>query len=98
MGGYELVMADGSDANGDMATSNMGDVADVRGYVEDRSFGAAAQIQGIDEVGGSIDGMGRSCDGLGFVKIEGGSSQHRLVDCAPPWSPGALHSLDGGVH
>ena len=72
IGGYEFVVEDGGDANGDMTTSNDGDVSDLRGYVEDLGFGAAAQIQGIYEVGGFIDGEGGSCDGFGFVKIEGG--------------------------
>lgn len=72
IGGYEYVVADGGDANGDMTTSNDGDVASVRGYVEDLGFRAAAQIQGVYEVGGFIDGEGGSCDGFGFVKIEGG--------------------------
>ncbi|CAN5739696.1 hypothetical protein BH23ACT4_BH23ACT4_03970 [soil metagenome] len=72
IGGYELVGADGRDANVDMTTANLGDVPDVRGYVEDLGFRAAGQIQGVYEVGGFIDGEGGSCDGFGFVKIEGG--------------------------
>ncbi|MEX0797047.1 MAG: hypothetical protein WD274_10160 [Acidimicrobiia bacterium] len=72
IGGYEFVVADGGDPNGDMTTSNNGDVPDVRAYVEDLGFRAATQIQGIYEVGGYIDGEGGSCDGFGFVKIEGG--------------------------
>jgi hypothetical protein len=72
IGGYEFVVADGGDANGDLTTSNNGDVPDVRAYVEDLGLRAAAQIQGVYEVGGFIDGEGGSCDGFGFVKIEGG--------------------------
>lgn len=72
IGGYEYVLADGGEANEDMTISNDGDVPDVRGYVEDLGFRAVAQIQGVYEVGGFIDGEGGSCDGFGFVKIEGG--------------------------
>jgi hypothetical protein len=72
IGEYEFVVADGGDANGDMTTTNDGDVPSLRGYVEDLGFRAAAQIQGVYEVGGFIDGEGGSCDGFGFVKIEGG--------------------------
>ncbi len=72
IGEYELVVADGGEANKDMTTSNMGDVSDVQGYVEGLGFRSADQIQGIYEVGGFIDGEGGSCDGFGFVKIEAG--------------------------
>lgn len=71
IGDFEYVVADGAESNSDMNTTNDGDVADVRGYVEDLGFRAGDQIQGVYEVGGFIDGEGGACDGFGFVRIEG---------------------------
>ena len=72
VGGFELVVADGGDPNSDLDTTNEGDEPSVRGYVEDLGFRAGEQIRGVYEVGGFIDGEGGSCDGFGFVNIEGG--------------------------
>ena len=72
IGGFEWVVADGGDPNSDLDATNEGDEPTVRGYVEDLGFRAGDQIRGVYEVGGFIDGEGGSCDGFGFVKIEGG--------------------------
>ncbi|MEX1249291.1 MAG: hypothetical protein WEA57_01245, partial [Acidimicrobiia bacterium] len=72
IGGFEWVIADGGDANGDMDTTNEGDEPSVRGYVEDLGFRTGDQIRGVYEVGGFIDGEGGTCDGFGFVNISGG--------------------------
>lgn len=72
IGGFEWGVADGGDPNSDIDTTNEGDEPSVRGYVEDLGFRAGDQIRGVYEVGGFIDGEGGSCDGFGFVKIEGG--------------------------
>lgn len=72
IGGFEWVVADGGDPNSDLDTTNEGDEPTVRGYVEDLGFRAGDQIRGVYEVGGFIDGEGGSCDGFGFVNIEGG--------------------------
>lgn len=72
IGGFEWVIADGSESNSDLDTTNEGDEPSVRGYVENLGFRAGDQVRGVYEVGGFIEGEGGTCDGFGFVNIEGG--------------------------
>jgi hypothetical protein len=72
VGGFEVVIADGGDANEDMEVVAEGDVPSVETYVEELVGQTGEQIRGIYEVGGFIEGTGGACGGFGFVKIDGG--------------------------
>lgn len=72
IGGFEFVVESGAEENSDLTVMNMGEVPGVDVYVESLSGQSGEQIRGIYEVGGFIEGDGGSCDGFGFVEIEGG--------------------------
>lgn len=72
VGSFEFVVESGGDENSDLTVMNDGDVPSVDIYVESLSGQSGEQIRGIYEVGGFIEGDGGSCDGFGFVEIEGG--------------------------
>ncbi len=72
VGGFNVVVADGADANADMDTTSEGNEPTVEGYVQRLTGQTGEQIRGVYEVGGFIEGVGGECDGFGFVKIDGG--------------------------
>lgn len=69
VGGFQVVIAEGSDSNTDGNMENAGDVPDVSVYVEEVTSISGKQIRGVVEVGGSIEGDGGSCDGFAFVRL-----------------------------
>lgn len=72
VGGFEFVVESGGEENSDLTVTNEGEVPSVDIYIESLSGQSGEQIRGIYEVGGFIEGEGGSCDGFGFVEIEGG--------------------------
>ncbi|HEY6628681.1 MAG TPA: hypothetical protein VI193_06850 [Acidimicrobiia bacterium] len=69
VGGFQVVVAEGSDSNADQNLENSGDVPDISVYVEEVTSISGQQIRGVVEVGGSIDGDGGACDGFAFVRL-----------------------------
>ncbi|MFZ0626932.1 MAG: hypothetical protein WAN34_10600 [Acidimicrobiia bacterium] len=71
IGGFSVPVAGNHEAepNTDGDVDNVGDVADVSGYVADISNYAGVELRGVFEVGGDIDGEGGACDGFGFVRL-----------------------------
>jgi hypothetical protein len=71
IGGFPLVIAsnDEPEPNTDGDTENDGDVADVSAYVAEVSDYTGLELDGVFEVGGSIEGEGGACDGFGFVEL-----------------------------
>jgi hypothetical protein len=71
IGGFPLVVAsnDEPEPNTDGDTENAGDVADVSAYVAEVSDYTGLELDGVFEVGGSIEGEGGACDGFGFVEL-----------------------------
>jgi hypothetical protein len=72
VGGFQIVVAEGSHPNSDGNTENAGDVPDISVYVEEVTSISGQQIRGVVEVGGSIEGEGGSCDGFAFVRLTAG--------------------------
>ena len=50
-------------------TENTGEVADISAYVAEVSNYAGLELDGVFEVGGSIEGDGGACEGFGFVEL-----------------------------
>jgi hypothetical protein len=71
IGGFPVVIASNVEAepNTDGDTENVGDVADVSAYVAEVSDYTGLELDGVFEVGGSIEGEGGACDGFGFVEL-----------------------------
>jgi len=71
IGGFPVVIASNDEAepNTDGDTENAGDVADVSAYVAEVSNYTGLELDGVFEVGGSIEGEGGACDGFGFVEL-----------------------------
>jgi hypothetical protein len=69
VGGFQIVVADGSDSNADENLENSGDVPDISVYVEEVTSISGQQIRGVVEVGGDIEGDGGACDGFAFVRL-----------------------------
>ena len=71
VGGFPLVIASNDEAepNTDDDTENTGEVADVSAYVAEVSDYTGLELDGVFEVGGSIEGEGGACDGFGFVEL-----------------------------
>ena len=74
VGGFPVVIASNGEAepNTDNDTENTGEVADVSAYVAEVSDYTGLELDGVFEVGGSIDGEGGACDGFGFVELTAG--------------------------
>ncbi|HWL48629.1 MAG TPA: hypothetical protein VNT92_02035 [Acidimicrobiia bacterium] len=71
VGGFPVVIAsnDEVEPNTDDDTENTGEVADVSAYVAEVSDYTGLELDGVFEVGGSIEGEGGACDGFGFVEL-----------------------------
>ncbi len=69
VGGFQIVIAEGSDSNADQNLENSGDVPDISVYVEEVTSISGQQIRGVVEVGGDIEGDGGACDGFAFVRL-----------------------------
>ena len=71
VGGFPVVVASNDEAepNTDEDTENTGEVSDVSAYVAEVSDYAGLELDGVFEVGGSIEGDGGACDGFGFVEL-----------------------------
>ena len=71
VGGFPVVVASNDEAepNTDEQLENAGDVADVSGYVAEVSNYAGLELDGVFEVGGSIEGDSGACDGFGFIEL-----------------------------
>ena len=71
VGGFPVIVASNDEAepNTDEDIENTGDVADISGYVAEVSNYAGLELDGVFEVGGSIEGDGGACDGFGFVEL-----------------------------
>jgi hypothetical protein len=69
VGGFQIVVADGSDSNADENLENSGDVPDISVYIEEVTSISGQQIRGVVEVGGDIEGDGGACDGFAFVRL-----------------------------
>jgi hypothetical protein len=71
VGGFPVVVASNDEAepNTDEDTENTGEVADISAYVAQVSDYAGLELDGVFEVGGSIEGDGGACDGFGFVEL-----------------------------
>jgi hypothetical protein len=71
VGGFAVVIASNDEAepNTDDDTENTGEVADVSAYVAEVSDYTGLELDGVFEVGGSIEGEGGACDGFGFVEL-----------------------------
>jgi hypothetical protein len=69
VGGFQVVVAEGSDPNSDGNLENSGDVPDISVYIEEVTEISGKQIRGVVEVGGDIEGDGGSCDGFAFVRL-----------------------------
>ena len=65
LGGFPVVLDDGTEANEAGSQINGGDVANVRSYAAERGIDIDLLV-GVYEVGGFAD----ICDGFGFVEIE----------------------------
>ena len=74
VGGFPVVVASNDEAelNTDEDTENTGEVADISAYVAEVSNYAGLELDGVFEVGGSIEGDGGTCDGFGFVELTAG--------------------------
>ncbi|MGH8948038.1 MAG: hypothetical protein ACRDXF_04185, partial [Acidimicrobiia bacterium] len=60
---------DEAEPNTDEDTENTGEVADISAYIAEVSDYTGLELDGVFEVGGSIEGEGGSCDGFGFVEL-----------------------------
>ena len=71
VGGFPVVIAsnDEPEPNTDEDTENTGEVADLSAYIADVSDFTGLELDGVFEVGGSIEGEGGACDGFGFVEL-----------------------------
>jgi hypothetical protein len=69
LGGFQVVVAEGSDTNAAENLENAGDVPDISVYVEEVTAISGQQIRGVFEVGGDIEGDGGACDGFAFVRL-----------------------------
>ena len=71
VGGFPVVIASNDEAepNTDEDTENTGEVADLSAYIADVSDYAGLELDGVFEVGGSIEGEGGACEGFGFVEL-----------------------------
>jgi hypothetical protein len=71
VGGFLVPIAgnEAPDPNSDGDQENIGDVADVSGYVQDVSDYTGLELGGAFIVGGDIEGSGGACDGFGFVRL-----------------------------
>jgi hypothetical protein len=71
VGGFPVVIAsnDEPEPNIDEDTENSGDVPNISEYVAEVSDVAGVELDGVFEVGGSIEGDGGACDGFGFVEL-----------------------------
>jgi hypothetical protein len=71
VGGFPVVIAsnDEPEPNTDGDTENAGDVADISAYIAEVSDVTGLELDGVFEVGGSIEGEGGACDGFGFVEL-----------------------------
>jgi hypothetical protein len=71
IGGFPVVVASNDEAepNTDEDTENTGEVADISAYVAEVSNYSGLELDGVFEVGGSIEGDGGACDGFGFVEL-----------------------------
>ena len=71
VGGFPVVIASNDEAepNTDGDTENAGDVPDISSYIAEVSDVTGLELDGVFEVGGSIEGEGGACDGFGFVEL-----------------------------
>lgn len=71
VGGFPVVVASNDEAepNTNEDTENTGEVADISAYVAKVSNYAGLELDGVFEVGGSIEGDGGACEGFGFVEL-----------------------------
>ncbi len=71
VGGFPVVVASNDEAepNANEDTENTGEVADISAYVAEVSNYAGLELDGVFEVGGSIEGDGGACEGFGFVEL-----------------------------
>ena len=71
VGGFPVVVASNDEAepNTNEDTENTGEVADISAYVAEVSNYAGLELDGVFEVGGSIEGDGGACEGFGFVEL-----------------------------
>ena len=71
VGGFPIVITsnDEPEPNTDEDTENTGDVADISAYIAEVSDYTGLELDGVFEVGGSIEGDGGACDGFGFVEL-----------------------------
>ena len=60
---------DEPEPNTDESTENAGEVADISAYIAEVSDFTGLELDGVFEVGGSIEGEGGACDGFGFVEL-----------------------------
>lgn len=66
IGGIPVTVDSGTEANDDADQENDGEIPDIRAYADSRGINIDI-YRGVYEVGGSA----ATCDGLGFVEIEG---------------------------
>lgn len=71
VGGFSVPIAGNDEPEPNTAgdQENIGDVANVSGYVQDVSDLAGIELRGVFEVSGDIEGGGGACDGFGFVRL-----------------------------
>jgi len=71
VGGFPVNVASNDEVEPNTAgdTEKSGEVTDLSAYIQEVSDTSGLELDGVFEVGGSIDGEGGACDGFGFVEL-----------------------------
>ena len=100
IGGFPVVVASNDEAepNTDEDTENTGEVADISAYVAEVSNYSGLELDGVFEVGGSIEGDGGACDGFGFVELTADPLTTLISQIAASAASGAAGATARGAH